>query len=425
MLRTNLNLFAASSAAKPETFTRIAAPIRYGSVYDVLPGGDDGTGDALPIPVRKILPELLPGAKKLHGKRVEIVSAGFVRLPEDEIVLIPDALPDADSNFVFRPERGGISAARNERKDGIYWQRLIEAAQFGQVNAYFHAARLAAYIGELLDEIGAAQLPPLRILTNAHSGYDLASGTFDPQKVLDGGHYRMRARRYEPLEDTEVDLHGEVHLGGGRFFLKWGLPPAPDATRTRQLDGKTYLHQTSHNPAIIYHEYAHHIVRHTADFRCNAERLPHKQSNAKCWLDEGTCDYFTASMLGHSGIYQWHRAGLPQTHQLFRNLEPGRTMAEFDFSPHPDPHFNGTIWATLLWQTRGELIGRENITGRDFDRIVLQCMTLIGATGKPNPAHSRDVRRENMRERASFENALRCLRQAVRSSGINTPIGGK
>lgn len=403
--------------------TKNAASV--GAVYAVLPGGNDGTEDVLPMPVRKTLPDLPPPAKKLHGRRVKIESAGFVRLPDGKIAPIPDAAADADGNFIFRPEYGGISAWRNEQHHGIYWQQLIEAAQFGQVNAYFHAARLAAYIGELLDEIGAAQLPPMRILTNAHSGYDLADGTFDQRKILDGGHYRMTARRYEPLENTEIDLHGEVHLGGGRFFLKWGLPPAPGASRTRRLSGQNYLHQTSHNPAIVYHEYAHHIVRHTADFRCNKERLPHKQSNAKCWLDEGSCDYFTAAMLGHGGIYRWHRAGLPPSHPLFRNLEPGRTMAEFDFSPHPDPHFNGTIWATFLWRIRAKLIERENISERDFDRIVLETLRLIGATGKPNEAGDRDIRRENMQVRASFENALRCLYEAARNYGINTPIGGK
>ena len=423
MFQTNSTTSAASSTANLKTLARIAPQIPLGAVYDVLPGGDDGTDDTAPLPVQKTLTDLVPSAKKLCGKRVKIESSGFVRLPDGELVPIPDAQPDADGNFIFEPRHGGISAARNERRGGRYWKRVIEAAQFGQVNAYFHASRLAAYASELLDEIGASQLPPLRILTNAHSGYDPATGQFNPDRVLDGGHYRMRARHYEPFEETEIHLSGEVHLGGGRFYLKWGLPPELGASRTRRLDGQPYLHQTSHNPAIIYHEYAHHIVRHTADFRCNNQRLPRKQSNAKCWLDEGTCDYFTAAMLGHGGIYRWHRAGLSPAHPLFRSLEPGRTIAKFDSSPHPDPHFNGTIWATILWRLRRRLVEIEGVDEREFDRIVLQTLLLIGETGKPNPANSRVIRRENMRERTSLENALRCLQQVMRNYGANCVKG--
>ena len=424
MFQTNSPTSAASSTANLKTLARIAPQIPLGAVYDVLPGGDDGTDDTAPIPVQKTLTDLEPSAKKLCGKRVKIESSGFVRLPDGELVPIPDAQPEANGNFVFQPRHGGISAARNERNNGIHYERIIEAAQFGQVNAYFHASRLAAYASELLDEIGAAQLPPMRILTNAHTGYDPTTGQFNPEPVLDGGHYRMRARRYEPPEETEINLSGEVHLGGGRYYLKWGLPPVPSASRTRRFGGQPYLHQTSHNPAIIYHEYTHHIVRHTADFRCNNQRLPHKQSNAKCWLDEGTCDYFAATMLGHGGIYRWHRAGLPPAHPLFRNLEPGRAIAEFDSSPHPDPHFNGTIWATILWRLRRRLIETEDVTRREFDRIVLKTLLLIGETGKPNPTNSRVIRRENMRERASLENALRCLRQVMRNYGADYVKGG-
>ncbi|HXG83619.1 MAG TPA: hypothetical protein VNI84_06290 [Pyrinomonadaceae bacterium] len=420
MLRINSTTYAASSTENSKISARIAPQTPFGAVYDVLPGGDDGTDDTAPIPVQMPLADLEPSAKNLHGKRVKIKSAGFVRLPDGELIPIPDAQPDASGNFIFEPRHGGISAARNERKDGRYWKRVIKAAQFGQVNAYFHASRLAAYASELLDEIGAAQLPPLRILTNAHSGYDLTTGQFDPERVLDGGHYRMRARRYEPLEETKIGLSGEVHLGGGRFYLKWGLPPAP---RARRPGGRPYLHQTSHNPAIIYHEYAHHIVRHTADFRCNNERLPRKQSNAKCWLDEGTCDYFTAAMLGHADIYRWQRAGLPPAHPLFRSLEPGRAMAEFDFSPHADPHFNGTIWATILWRLRRRLVKTEVVDEREFDRIVLQTLLLIGETGKPNPARSRVIRRENVRERVSLENALRCLQKVLLNYGVDCVKG--
>lgn len=369
----------------------------YGLVYVEQPGGEDGMENTLPQPTLVALPGLLSSSQRLSGQYVEVVSAGWVRYPDGRLTPIPDAYPNADLQFLYSPCRGGVSSARNERAGGRRFKQLIEAAQFGQVNAYYHAARMAHYIHSLLAELGAPSLPKVRILTNAHSGYNPVTGAFHPSSVLAGGHYRMRNDRfYDPPEDHTVATSGEIHLGPGRYYLKWGITPPGLQTRTRSLDGKPYFHQPSHNPAIIYHEYAHHVVRHTADFRCNNQRRSNRQSNAKTWLDEGTCDYFTAVMVNRSAFFAWQRAGLSEAHPRCRNLEPGRTFTEFDYSPQADPHYNGTIWATFLWQLRRILMEEFRWSGRSVDKVVLEMLLRVGKIGRPNPQGCRHIRRANM-----------------------------
>jgi hypothetical protein len=378
-----------------------------GLVYLEQPGGVDGRDDALPTPALAPLPDLTAPGAALDGHYVQIVSAGWVRHPGGALLPIPPAQPNAAGNFVYLPQRGGVSPARNERSAGRFYEQVVEAAQFGQVNAYYHLNRLARYIHSLLAELNAPPLPKVRVFTCAHSGYHPSTGCFQPDTVLAGGHYRMQnSRRYDPPEEGVVATTGEIHLGPGRYYLKWGCPPLGAPSRTRRLAGKPYLHQPSHNPAILYHEYSHHLVRHTADFRCNSQRRPDRQSNAKSWLDEGTCDYLTAVMVGHSGFFAWQRAGLPAAHPRCRNLEPGRTLAEFDPSPQADPHYNGTIWATLLWRLRAALMNEHGWSGRAVDKALLQTLLAFGRTGVPNPHGQPTLRRSNMQRRSTLVVAL-------------------
>lgn len=388
--------------------------IPYGLVYVEQPGGEDGMDSALPKPSLAALPGLPPLSKRLSGQHVEVVSAGWVRHPDGRLAPIPDAYPNAGLHYLYSPCRGGVSSARNERDRGHRFERIIDAARFGQVNAYYHAARMADYVHSLLAELGASPLPRVGILTSVHSGYDPATGAFHPESVLAGGHYRMRNDRYyDPPEDHTVATSGEIHLGPGRYFLKWGISPPDSQRRTRRLDGKPYLHQPSHNPAIICHEYAHHVVRHTADFRCNNQRRSDRQSNAKSWLDEGTSDYFTAVMVGRSAFFAWQRAGLPGTHPRCRSLEPGRTFDEFDPSPQADPHYNGTVWATFLWQLRRTLTEEFGWSDRSVDKMILEMLLRLGKTGHPNLHCCRHIRRFNMQLRNSPAVALSFLYDSI------------
>src|ERR1700730_6039301 len=83
--------------------------------------------------------------------------------------------------------------------------------------------------------------------------------------------------------------------------------------------------------------------RPTADYRANALPPPDQQNNRKVALDEGTCDYWAATMLGTPHIWAWHlRHDEQVTHP--RSLSSSKTMADFVASPTADAHANGTIW---------------------------------------------------------------------------------
>lgn len=400
-----------------------------GKVYPNLPVEPiSGQLEQLPETALQPLYQLRPGVNRLDGFHVNIESAGWVRLPIGQLVIIPPAQPGGEGHFEYNPSHGGISPRRNERSEGRHWQTLVEATCFGQVNAYYHANQLAMYSNLLLAELGVKPLPKVRVLVGAHSGYDPITTAFEQNRILAGGHYRVRAQNYAPAENLEVSESGEIHLGPGRYYLKWGQLSSKqvgfvshrhrEAGRTRHIGGQPYLHQPSHNPAIIYHEYAHHLVRHTADFRCNAQRIPYQQSNVKSWLDEGTCDYFTAVMLGHSQIYRWHRPGLPSIHYHYRNLEPVRPLSCLDNSPRADPHYNGTIWASLLWHLRQRLINEESLTGKEVDKIVIQTLISIGQSGLPNASMCPVIRRENIRLRNSFSTVSYFLKEALAEHGL-------
>jgi hypothetical protein len=123
-----------------------------------------------------------------------------------------------------------------------------------------------------------------------------------------------------------------------------------------QAAGGAYRHNASHNAGTLYHEYGHHIHRHTADFRANAWRAPECQSNRKIATDEGTCDYWAATMLETPHIWAWHhRHDGVVTHR--RRLVARKTMADYDPSPEADPHINGTIWPPRSPRARGKPTG--------------------------------------------------------------------
>lgn len=374
------------------------------------------------VPLRKtveFLHYLLPQTTTLNGHFAEVQSTGFVRHPDGALLPIPTATAGHYGDFCFQSRRGGVSAARNERAGGRYWLKIIEASQFGQVNAYYHITRLASYVDKLLQGLGESSLPKVRVLVGAHSGYNPNTGTFSQDDVLAGGHYRVAARSYQPAEPLNMMPTGEIHLGPGKYYVKWGNHPIH---RTRRWQGKPYFHQPSHNPAIVYHEYGHHIVRHTADFRGNTQRQPHRQSNVKNWFDEGICDYFVAVMLGHPFIYEWHRGNLAPTDHRYRNLEPGRTLKMFDSSPTADPHYNGTIWATFLWRLRTTFIEVEGWQPQYVDQVILHALLRIGRSGEMNPTFAKKTRRATIRHRSDLHNVLDHFQSVLRDYGYRWDV---
>src|SRR5262249_2791760 len=130
------------------------------------------------------------------------------------------------------------------------------------------------------------------------------------------------------------------------------------------------------------HEYGHHITRHTADLMANTLRPAERQHNRKTALDEGVCDYWAAAMLSTPHIWCWHqRHDDEQIHPP--SLSTASRMADFDRRPTADPHANGTIWGTALWDMRralsAEMGGAEAHAGETAaDRLVLQWLLLLG-----------------------------------------------
>ena len=223
------------------------------------------------------------------------------------------------------------------------------ARAFGLVNAAFHTQRALRLAALLLGR----PLPRLHVLISAH----------ERDRRWGGGHYRVAARTYDPVETEPVDPLGEIHLGGGGSFL---ATPG----------GHPYFAAPAHNVSIVCHEIGHHLCRHTADFRLNAHRPPREQTNKKVAVDEGSCDAFTAMLLGHPDIYGWHRGELPEWDQRRRRLDPRWTMASFR-GGRSDPHADGTIWASACWSARERVIRAGHPAAR-FDRMFLRGLASSG-----------------------------------------------
>jgi hypothetical protein len=308
------------------------------------------------------------------------------------IVPIGDALPNADGNFIFDPGRGGgridkvnwdgASASPAEfLESGVpfpepqFRWRYILTAHFGEVNTYFHLDLVAAYIDGLLRELNAPSLPRVMAVVNAHHAATERHGIRDGLQRGDrwlpfqGGHYRLPAAHYDLHEHEPISPDGEIHLGPGRNLLQYGA--------LVKAAGGRYRANASHNAGILYHEYGHHLTRHTADFRANALRHPTRQNNRKVAIDEGTCDYLVATMLGTPHIWAWH---LRHDDEVIhpRSLSSSKTMANYDAGPEADAHANGTIWAAALWDLRTQL-GQSGADGvRCADLMVVQALLLLG-----------------------------------------------
>jgi hypothetical protein len=286
------------------------------------------------------------------------------------------------------------------------------------VNTYYHTDLIAAYLDDLLRELGRSSLPRVIVRVNAHHAATETDGVRDGRLVdnrwhpFQGGHYRLPSRKYDLPETMSLSVDGEIHLGPGRKLLYHGALVEAAGTR--------YRANASHNPGIIYHEYVHHLTRHTADFRANAFRDPLKQDNRKTAMDEGTCDYFTAVMLDTPHIWASHRHH-DRKERHPRSLTSKKTMRDFDHGPKADPHSNGTIWGAALWDFRSSLQAAVPDGARRADLIVVQALILIGGLGATDSSvRARDVRRA----RKSFGVGLAALRRAADDlySGAHTEL---
>jgi hypothetical protein len=320
------------------------------------------------------------GAGGLQGRYVQVKNGGAVNEPDEaargiRAAPIGDAQPDPAGDFLFAPGRGGGRMDKVFLAAPEFRWRYIQASHFGEVNTYFHLDHIAAHADGLLHTLGAQPLPRLLAVVNAHHAATENNGIRDGIRrgerwlPFQGGHYRLPSRRYDPPEHEPLSPHGEIHLGPGWQLLGYGA--------LVEAAGGRYRANASHNAGILYHEYGHHITRHTADFRVNALRPAARQSNFKTSMEEGTCDYWAATMLGTPHIWAWH-CRHDEQHVHPRSVASSKTMADYDLSPGADSHANGTIWAASLWDLRTRLSATKSDGVRRTDLLLLKSLLLLG-----------------------------------------------
>jgi len=351
------------------------------------------------------------GEGRLRGRYVHVRNAGMINETDQATGLvrpvpIGDAQPNNEGDFVFEPGRGGGRVDKVISPEPDFQWRYIQASHFGEVNSYYHLNRIAEYIDELLHRLGAASLPPITALVNAHHAATEEQGIRDGVRrgerwlPFQGGHYRLPGRSVSLTEREPISPNGEIHLGPGRGLLHYGA--------LVEAAGGRYRANASHNAGILCHEYGHHITRHTADFRANALRRPDQQDNRKAAIDEGTCDYWAATMLETPHIWAWHnRHDDDFVHP--RSLISSKTLADLDRDPKADPHLNGTIWGSTLWDFRAQFAMSETDGARQADLLLLQALLLIRQL--PEGGHALEAKNVR-RARADFDVGLSALLEA-------------
>ena len=358
------------------------------------------------------LDQLVAGRPILRSALVDVRNGGRYYLCHEatddcQDVAIGNAGADGDGNFRFETGKGGGRLDKKPRATERFRQRYIQASHFGEVNTYYHLSRIAGYAASLLDELGEPRLPAIIAVVNAHHAVSTVNGVRDGWQKrkhtchpFQGGHYRLPSKRNSIAEHYPVAETGEIHLGPGRKLL--------DSGALVELEGTRYRANASHNAGIIYHEYGHHISRHTADFMVNHRRKPHRQNNIKPAIDEGTCDYWTAVMLQTPHIWSFHRRHDAE-HRHPRSLASQKTMDDFDPAAEADPHTNGTIWGAALWDLRCAMQQLAPGGDRMADLRVMKALALIG---KETAADS-DIKRSCLK-RADYGRGLALLLEADR-----------
>jgi hypothetical protein len=305
-----------------------------------------------------------------------------------------DPLTLRDGTLCFDPSEGGIRQRENRRARGAFNASVAEANYFGMVNTYVHVTYAARRLNTLLRAVGGSPLPPVTAVVGAHFGSQLPGygcGDGDRRlgqlRPLSGGHYRVSTRTTGVPELLPVDPMGEIHLGPSRY-------------RKPFAGSVSYLRSASHNPAIIYHEFGHHLCRHTADFRLNAERRPDQQRNGKTGVEEGICDYFAAVLLGSGRPYGWYRA------DRGRRRDPETSWA--DPESRTTPHTIGARWARAWWECRNVLPQQGQMTcALDHDRAVV--LALLGIA---------DIGREGKRKTRAKREAARSSAEAMHTTYV-------
>lgn len=336
------------------------------------------------VRVRAHLPR--PGVDAEPADRaLAVLEADHTRLVLPEAVIIdPLGVPSLESLASAEPASGGGPlASADERR---------RAQAYGVGNAAWHVQRGLRYVTSLLDR----PVPVLTVRLNAH-GSDWG-----------GGHYRLPARQYTDLaEHPGIASTGEVHLGAGRRYV--------------HTSAGRYFAAPSHNAAIVYHELGHHVCRHTADFRGNRHRDEAAQTNLRTGIEEGTCDYLAAVLLGTPDIYGWHRGDRFDADPRRRRIDTAVTMAAFRGGRDVDPHSDGTVWATALWSAR-RACQECGVAAEVFDTVLLRALLHLGQEQLSVDAAERV---QSLRRRRYFSVALSEVLEQAQAWSVSPSEDGR
>ena len=369
--------------------------------YEIVPGSAGHIG--LRLEAVSLVHARVEG-EQLVGRDVTVINRAVLLGSEDGAELSGFPVPPlqvVDGSITPDPARGGVRAKVNRRESGARNAEITQATHFGMVNAFHHVAAAATRTNRLLAELGVAPLPRVIVVVGAHFGSrspgfaqgdgDERSGRFRP---FSGGHYRVSTIASGILEPVPIAPTGEIHLGPGRARRPYGGDPS-------------YLIGAAHNPATMYHEFGHHLCRHTADFRLNAERRATGQRNGKLGVEEGIADYLAASLLGTGRPYGWYRPerGRHRDPAAMRSDEATDALAT-------DPHEAGRPWAAALWRTRERLLAEGLLPdAAAHDRALIDALLEIGRvaarSGDPRPRSQRQT------ERGAPETVVRAYVAAV------------
>lgn len=380
-----------------------------GRFYDVrcATGTVDLKLEQRPLPPLAVMDGMLVGEQVQVSNRgvcVEKSAGALIGVP------VPEILPQ-HGRLLFDPAAGGVRTRDNRLAGGAWNQSITEATHFGMVNAFVHATRAVRHVNALLLDLGHPVLPVLPIVVSAHSGsrlagFSKADGDFRSGRMrpLAGGHYRLSQRTTGVPEPVSVLATGEVHLGPGRIRQRFRGQPS-------------YLRAAAHNPATIYHEVGHHVARHTADFRLNAERKTDEQRNGKPGVEEGWCDYLAAALLGTGRPYGWYRA-----ERGVRRDPASWSMSEREQLADPsDVYAVGARWAALWWRCRERLADGQLLDATGHDRVLLLTLLALGEEAGPGRGHGGRAVRERHRGSTPviIEHYLAALRQHAGASSVD------
>ena len=103
-------------------------------------------------------------------------------------------------------------------------------------------------------------------------------------------------------------------------------------------------------------------------------------------MDEGTADYWAAVVLGTPDIYSWQHVAESMDD---RDITVGAEAHHRRLCTQCNPHRNGNIWASALWDVRSML--EDHMT----DLLVMKTLVLFSKVGSkvPAPALSNGSRR--------------------------------